>query len=156
MAVHGIHNDADAVLCAGCEECEWRANNLPSALAQMDPEHIDRAWRRAIAWKTGRLLPNEAELPLFEVIHTFALLLSRRKVLPYGQLPGEPKPGFRLLLELGNATMSDAHDVSIALQDVVLDLRGGYPEGLMRDRDGNTVGAWLLDACASQSGAEEQ
>lgn len=155
MAVHAIHVDTDAVLCAGCEECEWRANNLAVALAQMDPEEIDRAWRRAIAWKTGRLLPNEAELPLFEVIHAFALLLSRRKVLPYGQLPGAPRPGFRLLLGLGNATMSDAHDVSIALQDVVLDLRHGYPEGLVRDRDGNTVGAWSLDAPKRETDREE-
>ncbi len=146
MAVHSVHPDVEAVLCAGCEECEWRAKNLPAALAQMEPERVDRAWRRVIAWKTGRLAPNEAELPLFEVIHAFALLLSRRKVVPYGEVPGGPKPGFRLLLELGNAAMSDAHDVSIALQDVVLDLRHGYREGLVRDRDGNAVGAWSLNA----------
>jgi hypothetical protein len=144
MAAHGIHNDVGAVLCAGCEECEWRARNLPVALAQMDPETIDRAWRRALAWKTDRLVPNAAERPLFETIHAFALLLSQRKVLPYGEAPGDSKPGFRLTLELGNAAMSDEHDVAIALQDVVLDLRAGYPEGLVRDRNGNAVGAWSL------------
>jgi hypothetical protein len=155
MAVHGIHTDVDAVLCAGCEACEWHANNLPVALCQLDPEHIDQAWRRVIAWKTNQLLPNEAELPLLEVIHAFALLLSRRKVLPYGQLPGEPKPGFRLLLELGNAPMSDAHDVSIALQDVVLDLRHGYPEGLVWDRAGKAVGSWSLELPGTANEGED-
>ncbi len=154
MAAHGIHTDGDAVLCAGCEECEWRAKNLAVALAQMDPEHIDRAWRRVIAWKTNRLLPNETERPLLELIHAFALLLSRRKVLPYGQVPGEPKPGFRLVLELGDAPMSDAHDVSVALQDVVLDLRRGYPEGLVWDRNGDAVGSWSLTLPANESAAD--
>ena len=40
--------------------------------------------------------------------------------------------------------MTDDLDVSIALQDVVLDLRTGYTEGLVTDRDGNAVGAWSL------------
>jgi len=40
--------------------------------------------------------------------------------------------------------MTDDHDVSIALQDVVFDLRTGYTEGLVRNRDGNAVGAWSL------------
>ena len=40
--------------------------------------------------------------------------------------------------------MTDDLDVSIALQDVVLDLRTGYTQGLVRDRDGNAVGAWSL------------
>jgi hypothetical protein len=144
MAVHGIHDDVDAVLCAGCEECEWRARNLPVALAQMDPEQIDRAWWRAIASSRDELLPNQAERPLFEVIHTFAVLLGRRKVLPYGEVPGEPMPGFRLVLELGNAAMSDAEDVAGALQDVGRDLQRGYAEALVSDRNGNTVGSWSL------------
>jgi len=144
MASHGIHDDVEAVLCAGCHECEWRAGNLPVALAHMEPETLDRAWRRALASHRGKLVPNAAERPLFEVIHTFALLLSQRNVLPYGQAPGETKPGFRLTLELGNPSMTDDLDVSIALQDVVLDLRTGYRQGLVRDRNGNPVGAWSL------------
>ncbi len=144
MAAHAIHDDVEAVLCAGCEECEWRAKNLPVALAQMDPEQIDRAWRRAIAWKRDELLPNEAEVPLFEVINAFALLLSQRKVLAYGEVPGEPKRGFRLVLELGNAAMSEPEDVARALRDVGRDLLRGYPEALVKDRNGNTVGSWSL------------
>lgn len=154
MAVHGIHDDVDAVLCAGCEECEWRARNLPVALAQMDPEQIDRAWRRAIACNRDELIANEAERPLFEVIHAFAVLLGRRKVLPYGDVPGEPKPGFRLVLELGNAAMSEAEDVAGALQDVRRDLQRGYTEALVSDRDGNTVGSWSLTLPESASEGE--
>jgi hypothetical protein len=144
MAAHSVHGDHEAVLCAGCEECEWRARNLPVALAQMDPEQIDRAWRRALAWSTDELLPNEAERPLLEMIRAFALLLSRRKVLPYGTLPGEPKPGFHLVLELGNAAMSEPEDVASALRDLRREVQRGYTEALVSDRDGNTVGSWSL------------
>ncbi len=156
MASHGIHHDVEAVLCAGCHECEWRAGNLPVALAHMEPETIERAWRRALASHREELVPNAAERPLLQVIHTFALLLSQRNVLPYGQAPGDAKPGFRLTLELGNASMTDDLDVSIALQDVVLDLRTGYTQGLVMDRDGNAVGAWSLTLPADASAGKEQ
>jgi len=88
MAAHSVHDDVDAVLCAGCEECEWRERHPAIALAQMDPEQIDVAWRRAIAWHRGELTPNDAERSLLELINTFALLLSRREVLAHGTLPG--------------------------------------------------------------------
>lgn len=156
MAAHGIHDDGEAVLCAGCQECEWRAGNLPVALAHMEAETIERAWRRAVASHRDELVPNAAERPLFQVIHTFALLLSQRNVLPYGEVPGDAKPGFRLMLELGNASMTDDHDVSIALQDVVLDLRTGFTEGLVRDRDGNAVGAWSLTVPPAENGHENR
>jgi hypothetical protein len=79
-----VHDDPDAILCAGCEECEWRARHPALALAQMDPERIDTAWRRALAWQRGELAPNQGEVPLLELINAFALLLSSRNVLPYG------------------------------------------------------------------------
>jgi hypothetical protein len=144
MAAHGVHQDRDAVLCSGCEECEWRATRLPVALAQMEPEQLDRAWRRAIAWRSGELIANEAERELFEAIDAFARLLSRRKVLPYGQLPGKPRPGFRLVLELTGTAMSDPADVALTLNEVAHDVRGGFPEGLVWDRDGHPVGSWSL------------
>jgi hypothetical protein len=156
MAAHAIHDDVEAVLCAGCEECEWRAKNLPVALAQMDPEQIDHAWRRAIAWTRDELLPNEAELPLFEVIHAFALLLGQRKVLAYGEVPGEPKPGFRLVLELGNTAMSEPEDVAHALTDVRRGLLCRYPEALIKDRNGNTVGRWSLTLPPRRGAGDDQ
>jgi len=88
MAAHSVHDDPDAILCAGCEECEWRARHPAIALAQMDPETLEAAWRRAVAWRRGELAPNPGELALLELINVFALLLSTRQVLPYGTLPG--------------------------------------------------------------------
>jgi hypothetical protein len=88
MAAHAAHDDPDAILCAGCDECEWRARHPAIALAQMDPERIDTAWRRAVAWHRGELAPNEGEVALLELINAFALLLSKRNVLRYGTLPG--------------------------------------------------------------------
>ncbi len=153
MAAHGIHEDSEAVLCSGCEECEWRSRNLEVALSQMEPETIERAWRRMLAWKKNQLVPNEAERRLLEIIHAFAVLLSRRQVLPYGIPPEKPRPGFRLTLELGDPSMSDAHDVSIALQDVVLDLRYGLPKGVVSDRRGKAIGAWSLSLPHQDAGS---
>ena len=73
MAAHGIHKDVEAVLSAGCEECEWRAKNL-----------------------------------------------------------------------------------LIALEDVARDLRGGFPEGLMWDANGNAVGSWSLTLPEHDLEAERQ
>ncbi len=156
MAAHGIYEDVEAVLSAGCEECEWRAKNLLIALAQMEPEQIDRAWRRAIAWNRDGLIPNEAERPLFELINAFARLLARRKVLHYGHVPGEPRPGFRLVLELGGAAMGGAEDMASAIEDVGRDLRGGRREGLVWDRNGNAAGSWSLTMPELYGEAERQ
>jgi hypothetical protein len=53
---------------------------------------------------------------------------------------------FDLTIELGNAAMRDAADVSIALEQIADRLEGleGFPgfEGVIVDANGNTVGRW--------------
>lgn len=55
---------------------------------------------------------------------------------------------FTTRINLGNAAMSSPRDVAEALRKVAAQLdddASGYPEGLIRDDNGNTVGRYTFD-----------
>lgn len=56
---------------------------------------------------------------------------------------------FVLALYMGNEAMCDADDIRDALHRTAAKLQGTKPEigdsGVIRDRNGNTVGAWHVD-----------
>lgn len=54
------------------------------------------------------------------------------------------RPSAIVSLDLGNAAMSDAEDVAIALTDIANRIRGGQDSGVTKDLNGNTVGSWAV------------
>ena len=56
---------------------------------------------------------------------------------------------FKLFIELGNEAMQTPQDVAERLRGIAATLdedHSGYPEGLIRDANGNTVGEYVFPA----------
>lgn len=51
---------------------------------------------------------------------------------------------FYLLIDLGNEAMSDVPDVAAELERVKTKLLAGEDSGIIKDRNGNTVGRYAL------------
>lgn len=85
--------DARQILHDGCDECEARGENLPSALAHMDEDTFSRAWRRAYdIWASsgdhravGEV--SRAEMPLLSTLWGVQVILQRFGVELNGEVP---------------------------------------------------------------------
>lgn len=51
---------------------------------------------------------------------------------------------FKLQIDLGNDAMTSADDVARALERIARQLRAGQARGVVRDVNGNVVGAYAL------------
>lgn len=58
------------------------------------------------------------------------------------------EPMFTLEIELGNEAMEETSHVANALREVADRLEGGFPEGGIRDLNGNTVGSYRIESNA--------
>ena len=80
MGTHAYHNelpgyDARQIWHDGCDECEWRSQNLPSTVGYLDINNLHRAIQRTKMWingehgDLGRI--SQAELPLLQLLEVF-------------------------------------------------------------------------------------
>lgn len=96
---HAYHQELDGyhedqVLHDGCSECEHRAKHLDVALAVMDPERFDKAWKRAAAVYgnpgEGDYHLAKAEEPVLQALYGVQVQLQRVG-LKLGHLPRDIK-----------------------------------------------------------------
>lgn len=85
--------DARQILHDGCDECEYRGERPALALASLDMQTVERAWKRAFDHFASRGGGHEAtgtlaqcERPLLETLWAFQVILERRGI-PIGRLP---------------------------------------------------------------------
>lgn len=102
---HAYHDALDGyhpnqILHDGCQECEQRAENVERALANLDHNRFEKAWRRAFDafGSRGAGVPlterSRAEMPLLTALWGVMLHFERRGILLDGRPPGHnPETG---------------------------------------------------------------
>lgn len=90
-ALLGYH--PDQILHDGCAECEERGKDVARAIANLDHNNFERAWRRASDWNRsggpGADHLSHAELPLLRALWALIVQLEIRGI-PADEVPGRP------------------------------------------------------------------
>lgn len=98
MASHDYHDalpgyDERQILHDGCGECEYRAENVERAIANLDQHRFEKAWRRAYNEFAFEGAPDggprsRAEMPVLTALWAVMLQLERRGIPLDGTPPG--------------------------------------------------------------------